>query len=87
MKMYELSFVCRELNLDEETLVTWIDARLITPADSEGPLFDDEDFGRLRLISEIRNTYNTNQESIEVILHLIDQIHLLNQQLISKKKS
>lgn len=42
---------------------------------------DDTDVARARLILELRNVFGANDESIPVILHLIDQIHALRERL------
>jgi chaperone modulatory protein CbpM len=81
MSKIEISFICEELDLDEDTLLRWIESRLIQPADISGPYFDEEDLARLRLMAELKELYDVNDSSMEVILHLIDQIHSLSAQL------
>lgn len=81
MKTYELSFICDQLEIDKETIATWVEARLVVPVEPDGLIFDEEDFSRICLIHELQRTYNSNNETLEVILHLIDQIHLLNHEL------
>ena len=81
MKKFEMSFICEELQLDEMTIQDWINCRLVRPSDLSGPYFDEEDFSRIRLITEIKNICEANEESLEVILHLIDQIHYLTSEL------
>ncbi len=85
MKTYELSFICEELNIDQNTIITWIESQLVIPIKVDELTFDEEDFSRIRLLHEIQETYSSNLESLEVILHLIDQIHLLNHELKKKK--
>jgi len=86
MTRFEFHFVCEELNLEQETLQRWIESRLIQPSDPSGPFFDEEDLSRLRLLSDMKQLYGTNDESLEVLLHLIDQIHHLTAE-IKKLKS
>jgi len=81
MDKIEISFICEELDLDEETILNWVQCRLVQPVELEGPLFDKEDFGRLRLMADLRKSCNTNDESLEVIMHLVDQIHILRAEL------
>jgi chaperone modulatory protein CbpM len=85
MSKIEISFICEELNLDEETLARWIEFRLIQPADISGPYFDEEDVARLRLMADLKELYDVNDSSMEVILHLIDHIHMLSAQLKKQK--
>ena len=81
MRKIELSYICEELQLDEETVLSWVKCRLVQPMDLEGPVFDEEDYSRIRLIADLRETYNTNDESLEIIMHLVDQIHILTSEL------
>ena len=81
MKKLEISYICEEFDLSEETILSWIKCRLIQPADLSGPFFDEEDLSRIRLISEVKSLYQVNDDAIEIILHLIDQIHLLNSEI------
>jgi len=41
--------------------------------------------GRIEFIIEMKNLYQMNDDSIEVILNLIDQIHLLRKELSNLK--
>jgi len=40
--------------------------------------FDEIDLARLRLIAELRRDLAVNDEAVPLVLHLIDQLHLLN---------
>jgi DNA-binding transcriptional MerR regulator len=73
--------VCERYELSEETILGWIQCDLIRPVDSSGPYFDEEDLSRIQLIHELQETYGTNDETTEVILHLVDQIHHLTAEL------
>ena len=81
MRKIELSFICEELELDEEIVLSWVKCRLVQPMDLEGPIFDEEDYSRICFIADMRKTYNTNDESLEIIMHLVDQIHNLTSEL------
>lgn len=81
MTKFELSYVCQEFEVPEDTIYSWIECHLIEPAEVQGPLFDEEDLARIKLLIDLKNLYNTNNESLEVILHLVDQIHHLNLEL------
>jgi chaperone modulatory protein CbpM len=43
-----------------------------TPA---GPSFSDREIARALFIVDLKSTFQVNDEGIDVILHLIDQIH------------
>lgn len=85
VKKIELSFVCEELNIDQETVLSWVECSLVQPIDKEAPAFDEEDLGRIRFLADMRKTYNTNRESLEVMMHLVDQIHCLTAELRKAK--
>ena len=86
MKKIEMSFICEQLELDEQTVLSWVKCRMVQPMDLEGPYFDEEDFSRICFIADLRKTYNTNDESLEIILHLVDQIHNLTSELKNAKE-
>ena len=75
--IYKLQIVCQELGVQEETVLDWVTGNLVKPLDFEAMLFDEEDLARMRFIDGIQKTFAANNESIEVILHLLDQIHIL----------
>ena len=50
----------------------WITKEWISPVESE--TLDLEDIARLHLINELQNDFAANEESIPLILHLIDQL-------------
>ena len=39
--------------------------------------FDDVDLARLRLIAELRRDLAVNDEAVPLVLHLVDQLHLM----------
>jgi chaperone modulatory protein CbpM len=85
MKKFELSFVCEEFQIKETILKRWIDCKLVQPLDKSGPTFDEEDISRIKLIDELQAIYDVNDDALEIILHLLDQIHLLRSELKNTK--
>lgn len=77
MKTYTLEEICVHLLISQETIVTFIEREWITPLDPDAVQFDDEDLGRLRLILELKKNFNVNEEGVDIILHLVDQLHSL----------
>jgi chaperone modulatory protein CbpM len=63
---------------------TYIEHEWIIPAGSSSNSLDAEDLARIRLIEELQESFGVNDESIPIILHLIDQLHCLRN-LIKKK--
>ena len=57
----------------------WITKEWISPFGSE--TLDLEDIARLHLINELQNDFGANEESIPLILHLIDQLCYVQENL------
>lgn len=58
-----------------EEIIHFIEEEWISPVETE--IFDDEDITRIRLIHELMSEFGVNEESVPIILRLIDQIHTL----------
>jgi chaperone modulatory protein CbpM len=48
---------------------------------------DDEDLARAALIRELLDEMGVNDESVPIILHLIDQLHVLRRELRARLKA
>jgi chaperone modulatory protein CbpM len=74
IKDFEL--VERFHQLDAATLHDWIDEGLLKPhRDASGYLFDDVDQARIALICDLHYSMGLGDESLPVVLSLIDQLH------------
>ncbi len=86
--------VCERVGLEENNIFTFIEKEWITPiptANSKNASdthLDHEDIARIELIRDLTNDLGINEEAVPVILHLIDQLHYLRNQLLlnSNKK-
>ena len=69
-------------HLDRGTLDIWIREAWICPA-STAPerAFTEMDLARANLIHDLKHNMGVNDEGLDVILHLIDQMHGLRQAL------
>ena len=55
-----------------------IDENWILPErEGDNLAFDDVDLARLRLIAELRRDLAVNDEAVPLVLHLVDQLHLM----------
>jgi len=64
------------------TLEVWLEQEWIVPArTARGPDFGEIDLARARLIRELRDGIGANEAGIDVILHLMDQLHGLRSAL------
>ena len=85
---FSLSKICQELSEEESLILEFIEREWIRPAELDERLFDEEDLGRLHLILDLKNNFEVNDEGVDLILHLLDQIHSLKRGLrIRTKKS
>jgi chaperone modulatory protein CbpM len=50
---------------------------ILPEREGETLAFDDIDLARLRLIAELRHDLAVNDEAVPLVLHLIDQLHLM----------
>ena len=69
--------VIEEFGISEELMYLAIKSRWISPFKLEEKKLDHEDLARLQLIAELRDDFGVNNDSIPIILHLIDQLHAL----------
>lgn len=81
---YTLEIITQKMGFSKDDILHFIESNTISPYNNDELLFDEEDLARLRLISELQEQCEPNQESLEVILHLIDQIHYLHKQISCK---
>ncbi|TYB81139.1 chaperone modulator CbpM [Maritimibacter fusiformis] len=60
----------------------WVRQGWIKPAVSEkGPVFDDLDVARIRLVCDLRKEMSLPTDAVPVVLSLVDQIHSLRREL------
>lgn len=68
--------------LEIETLDIWIEQQWLVPEPTpSGPAFSDRDMARARFILDLRGTFGVNDEGIDLILHLVDQMHGMREAL------
>ena len=79
--MTERDFLERT-HLDRPTLEVWIREEWIVP-DRTTPerAYSDMDLARANLIHDLKHNMGVNDEGLDVILHLIDQMHGLRKAL------
>lgn len=74
---YTLEIVIHETGFKEDEVYALIEHEIIAPYDQSNLIFDEEDLRRLKLVRELKENCEPNFESLQVILHLIDQINYL----------
>jgi chaperone modulatory protein CbpM len=62
--------------LQMQTLEFWLDQRWLIPVQTSAEMtFSEMDVARARLIHDLKNDFGVNDEGVDVILHLVDQLH------------
>lgn len=79
--IYEIIEVIELYKINEIFIYNCIEREWITPCDAEALHLDKEDIARILLIKDLKEIFGVNDESIPIILHLIDQIHWLKSRL------
>ncbi|PDT81647.1 chaperone modulator CbpM [Sinorhizobium sp. BJ1] len=68
--------------LTARQLRQWVRRGWIVPSQVEsGPLFDDVDIARIRLVCELRDDMNVNDDAVPIILALLDQLYGVRREL------
>ena len=81
MIISKLEFLVRA-ELDQETLDVWIKEEWLVPRGTATELlFSEVDLARAKLIQDLRRDIGVNDESVGVILNLLDQVHGLRKAL------
>jgi chaperone modulatory protein CbpM len=62
--------------LQVQTLELWLDQEWLIPDQTSAEMtFSDTDVARARLIRDLKGDFGVNDEGVDVILHLVDQLH------------
>ena len=73
--------------LQVQTLEFWLEQRWLVPQEtSAGMTFSDMDVARARLIEDLKSGFGVNDEGVDVILHLVDQLHGMRRALAQLHK-
>src|SRR4051794_30371824 len=75
---YRITEVAQSCQVSEGVILQFIEREWLKLANSESLEFDEEDFARARLIQELIKDLGVNDESVPIILHLLDQLHFLH---------
>lgn len=83
--MKSLEDVLAELGtLDRTEVAAWIEARWVRPDPQDGGFgFRSVDVARLRLIRELRHELGIDEETMPVVLSLIDELYGLRRTLVA----
>jgi predicted DNA-binding protein YlxM (UPF0122 family) len=71
---YEITEIIELYEVNEIFIYDCIEREWIIPIDINKKLLDREDVARLLLIKDLKEDFGVNNESIPIILHLIDEL-------------
>jgi chaperone modulatory protein CbpM len=68
--------------LQGQTLELWLEQRWLVPEQTPTEMrFSDTDVARAHLIQDLKTDFGMNDEGVDVVLHLVDQLHGLRKAL------
>ncbi len=75
-RLYRIEEAAHHCGLGQTVIIHFIEREWLHPANPEPSLtLDDEDVARALLIHELQEELGVNDESIPIILNLLDQLH------------
>ena len=75
MRMTKQEFLSSS-GIQVQVLELWLEQRWLIPEEAEaGLLFSEIELARAHLIRQLKDDLGANDEGIDVILHLMDQLH------------
>jgi hypothetical protein len=72
---YEVTEIVELYEVNEIFIYNCIENEWVIPIDLKKRILDKEDIARILLIRDLKKDFGVNDESIPIILHLIDQLH------------
>ena len=82
MKLTEKQVLEAVGTLSLKQLRLWVSRGWIVPAQGEsGPVFDEIDIARARLLCQLRQDMNVNEDALPVVLSLLDQLYGLRRDM------
>lgn len=82
MRMTEHQVIAQVETLSLRQLRVWVRRGWVVPCHSDdGPLFDEIDVARLRLVCQLKQDMAIGEEALPVVLSLMDQLHGLRREL------
>ena len=82
MKRTETEIVAEIEELTLRRLRLWVRRGWVVPQmREEGPVFDELDAARVRLVCQLKSEMNINDDAVPVVLSLIDQLHGVRSQM------
>jgi chaperone modulatory protein CbpM len=82
--MIALEELCVSIGRPPQEVRSWVAAGYVIPSEATEPLrFAEADAARVRLIAELRYELQVEEDSLALVLSLLDQVYGLRRQLTS----
>jgi chaperone modulatory protein CbpM len=83
MQSLTITAVCSTIpGLTEDALAGFMRHDWVRPARTQGePIFSDADIARIRLILDLRATLEVQEDTVPIVLSLLDQLYATRRQL------
>ncbi|QIL20189.1 chaperone modulator CbpM [Thermomonas sp. HDW16] len=82
MKTIDLQAFLLDSRIERVVLERWIARRWVLSIDDDGqPVLTDADAARACFIRDLTRDFGVNDEGIDLVLHLVDQLHGLRRML------
>jgi chaperone modulatory protein CbpM len=78
---YFITEACEKTGVTQSYLIHCVRSHWINPVEPVEIQFDEEDLARVRLIQELQKDFGVNDEGISIILHLLDQLYGIHDQI------
>jgi chaperone modulatory protein CbpM len=86
MRISERNFLAQS-GLDRERLDLWINEEWLIPDKLGGEFgFTDIDIARARFIRDLQDDFGVNAEGVDIVLHLVDQLHGIRRTLFELRQ-
>ncbi len=80
-KKYPIKEASEKLGFQRAFIMKCIYCHWVKPFEIYSMNLDDEDLARIRFIRELKDDLGANDESISIILHLLDQLYFIKNRL------
>jgi chaperone modulatory protein CbpM len=78
---FRLEEAAQKSGVAPDLILLFVSRTWIKPLDPARQLFDEEDVARIQLIHELQDRMGVNDDSVPVIMHLIDQLNRMHLEL------
>ncbi|MBJ7442007.1 MAG: hypothetical protein JHD35_23725 [Sphingopyxis sp.] len=85
--MIDLDDFVQRTGIARKVLTTWIEREWLVAEHSSTLQLSEMDAARARLIHQLEGDFGINDEGIEIVLHLLDQIHGLRRALETMQRA